>query len=149
MRDILIIPCSAAKAEHPCKAFDLYQGKGYMSVIRKYDEAKLKANFDIYFMSAKHGLVHGDTVLQPYEQPMSKAQLKKLINNEALAEQAKLLINKFDKDAKIKVVLPLLYKELLSSFLNISSRTFTIEESTGGIGHQRGYLKRFIEDKLL
>jgi hypothetical protein len=148
MKNILILPCSQVKAEQKATAFHLYQGKGYMGIVRKYKEEELKNHFDIYFMSAKWGLLSSEDTIEPYEQPMDKNQLAILKNDSKLMNIAKGKISNFTKGSTINVVLPIAYKNLFYTYLGEKSSEFDILESSGGIGDQRGFLKRFIEEKI-
>jgi hypothetical protein len=69
MKHCLIIPCSGAKTQYEATAFNLYNGV-LMDVIRTFDLSFVLKHFDIFFISAKHGLIHSDMVIKPYDKEM-------------------------------------------------------------------------------
>jgi len=63
MTTIGLVGCAAAKLSRPAPARDLYTSQ----LFRKAS-AYAEANSDLWFiLSAKHGLVHPDTELEPYD----------------------------------------------------------------------------------
>jgi hypothetical protein len=63
MTQIGLVGCSSVKLDHAAAARDLYR-----SALFRKSSAWAEANCDQwYVLSAKHGLVHPDTVLEPYE----------------------------------------------------------------------------------
>ncbi len=58
-----LVGCGAAKRPEPAPARDLYTG-GLFAKASAYAEATCDR---WYVLSAKHGLVHPDTVLEPYD----------------------------------------------------------------------------------
>jgi hypothetical protein len=75
-RPLLLIPCSEGKLEGTHKAIDLYKG-AMMEVYRKWKPTENRP--DVYILSAKHGIVHGETLIESYEQPMTKERLAELM----------------------------------------------------------------------
>ncbi|WDS38283.1 hypothetical protein TMCBR3_gp035c [Caulobacter phage TMCBR3] len=71
MAPLHLIACSSTKAAAPCAAKDLYDGHLFR-LAREYVEA-IGAPWRI--LSAKHGLVHPDTILAPYEQSLNDTTL--------------------------------------------------------------------------
>ena len=70
---IYLIACSATKLDKAAPACDLYQGQAFKAA-RKLAE---KHSADYWILSAKHGLIHPDTVTEPYNDylgAMTKAQ---------------------------------------------------------------------------
>lgn len=57
----ILIPCGNAKLAHAAPARDLYTGSLFR-LARRFAEAR----GPWWILSAKHGLVHPDTVLEPY-----------------------------------------------------------------------------------
>lgn len=76
-RPVVLISCSEPKLEGgPHRAVDLYQG-GLFDVLRKWMPANNRP--DVFIISAQHGLVHADTLLEHYEQPMTQDRLEALM----------------------------------------------------------------------
>jgi len=70
---IYFIACSATKLDKAAPACDLYQGQAFKAA-RKLAE---KSRAEYWILSAKHGLIHPDTVTEPYNDylgAMTKAQ---------------------------------------------------------------------------
>jgi hypothetical protein len=70
---IYFIACSATKLDRAAPACDLYQGQAFKAA-RKLAE---KHSAEYWILSAKHGLIHPDTVTEPYNDylgAMTKAQ---------------------------------------------------------------------------
>lgn len=128
-----IIPCGGAKLETASKARDLYVGQMFRNTIAAA-LAQCEAGDEVLILSAKHGLVRLDDVLDPYEQTIDKPGA---ISADAVAEQA--LALGIDWDADVYAFLPKAYFRLLDSAL----RSFdcfphqVYEASDGGIGEQR------------
>lgn len=60
---IAIISCSKLKGSASCPARDLYRGVLFKAAVR-YAEQRCD---EIYIISALHGLIHGDKVIEPYQ----------------------------------------------------------------------------------
>ncbi len=72
MQTIGLVSCGKGKLVHAAPARRLYT-----STLFRLASAYAEAKFDRWFiLSAKHGLVHPDTVLEPYEQRLTKAEGK-------------------------------------------------------------------------
>ena len=71
MTSKIIIGCGAKKRDIPAPAWLLYQGNLFMAALGY--ARTLREDSDILILSAKHGLVTLDTVLEPYEQRMGCA----------------------------------------------------------------------------
>ena len=69
------IACSATKLPHPAPAADLYQGQAFKAA---REVARLHG-CAFWILSAKHGLIHPDTITDPYDEylaSMKPAQRK-------------------------------------------------------------------------
>lgn len=66
---VVIVACSAAKAPHAAPAADLYQGSLFAMNL-----AAARAESDrVFILSARHGLVPADRVLDPYDTTLGAA----------------------------------------------------------------------------
>lgn len=128
-----IIPCGGAKLDKPAKARDLYVGQMFCNTLGAA-LAQVEEGDEVLILSAKHGLLRLDDVVEPYEQQIDKAGA---ISVETLSAQAEAM--GFDFDAGVYAFLPKAYFRLLDEAL----RTFdcyphqVYEASDGGIGEQR------------
>jgi len=69
---VTLIQCTNSKRSEKAPAKNLYDESQYFRAMRGYAEAK---NNEWYILSAKHGLVHPDTELEPYNEfGLSEAQ---------------------------------------------------------------------------
>lgn len=66
---IALISCSKLKKSYPCKASELYSASTLFSL--SYEYAKMNAD-RIYIISAKHGLVAEDKVIEPYNETLNE-----------------------------------------------------------------------------
>ena len=63
MSTLYLVSCVSQKAEGPAKAKDLYTSPWFIAA-RAYAE---KMSHDWFVLSAKHGLLHPDTQIEPYD----------------------------------------------------------------------------------
>lgn len=72
---IIVIPCGKAKRDHPTRAGDLYIGSSY----RLAKAAAVRDGRGWLILSSKHGLLHPDRVIDPYEATTkTKADVRRL-----------------------------------------------------------------------
>lgn len=70
---IYFIACSFTKLDRAAPACDLYQGQAFKAARQIAEQNRA----DYWILSAKHGLIHPDTITAPYDEylaSMSKAQ---------------------------------------------------------------------------
>ena len=70
---IYLIACSATKLDRAASARDLYQGQAFKAARQIAEQNRA----DYWILSAKHGLIHPDTITAPYNDylgAMTKAQ---------------------------------------------------------------------------
>jgi hypothetical protein len=73
MSTIYLVACSAGKLPHAAPAADLYTGQSF-----KLASALAKLRADRWaILSAKHGLVEPDAVIEPYDYALRDASLEK------------------------------------------------------------------------
>ncbi|RAS16050.1 DUF6884 domain-containing protein [Paraburkholderia bryophila] len=76
-KHLVIMACSATKAAVPAPAIDLYRGVMYST---------LRANAPgtrpvVLILSAKHGFLSADQIIEPYEQRMTEARADDMIGD--------------------------------------------------------------------
>lgn len=64
MKRITLISCTASKRDCPAPARDLYDESAYFRKMRAWADARGK---EWYILSAKHGVVHPNEYLSPYD----------------------------------------------------------------------------------
>ncbi len=63
MRKLFLIACSESKLSYPARAVDLYQGQAFKLAVK----SAFRADADILILSAQHGVVQPDQMLEPYD----------------------------------------------------------------------------------
>jgi len=64
-RPLYLIACSARKLDKPAKARDLYKGQAFTLA------TKAAAGADVLILSAKHGAIEPDSIIDPYNVTLS------------------------------------------------------------------------------
>jgi hypothetical protein len=135
-----IIPCGAAKTDEANAARDLYTGSAFrMALTAAIEEAAaterdLGQASKVMILSALHGLVDLDTVLDPYDVKMGD---EGSVEAWVLAEQAAYL--GFEYGDTVVAMLPKAYREVLAKALDALDITvMDVYEASPGIGYQRG-----------
>lgn len=148
-KSILILPCSMAKLDRPAQAFDLYQGKGYLSVVKKYTLLQLSEVFHVLFLSAKLGLIEAREHIEPYEQVMTNERSNLLVNDDVFCKSALSVLAKCQTDT-IYSIMPKKYQAVLEQWLIKAETGLELNkpEPGSGIGFQRGYLSKILSDKI-
>jgi hypothetical protein len=67
---IFIVPCGDAKLSYAAPARDLYTGSQFRYVFPLADAAARRTGGEVFILSALHGLVEPDRVLEPYNKKM-------------------------------------------------------------------------------
>jgi len=67
---VFIVPCGDAKLPHAAPARDLYTGSQFRYVFPLADAAAQRTGGEVFILSALHGLVEPDRVLEPYNKKM-------------------------------------------------------------------------------
>lgn len=136
-QQLVIIPCGSAKLDHAAPAAELYTGSMFLDALRT--ARTITADENIRILSAKHGLVRLDHVLEPYEMKMSD---KDSVTGYRLVMQ--LVGLKFEGD--LITFLPKAYLNRLTSAGNAAGCT-VLDQYAGckGIGFQKARLKQIRE----
>lgn len=152
-KPVLIIGCSDAKADSALPAFDLYQGTMYKLI--RANLPNIHDHFDVLILSAKHGLISSQQVIEPYDQRMVKRTNVTAISQFVTDHQQaayKLLRQHADKGRNLHIVLS---NDYLSAFdklcdaqrfqklLRTFNATYTSRKHSG-IGILRGRLKKIL-----
>lgn len=71
---LLILSCSATKADHPDRAIDLYDGPSFRT-LRAWQRGASDAErqeLAVWILSAEHGLIPWDEWIEPYDRRMTR-----------------------------------------------------------------------------
>lgn len=127
---VVVIPCSGEKAPEPMPAQDLYTGSMFRHTLTA---AKAEGFGTILILSALHGLVELDQVIEPYDVRMGQPGS---VTADTLAAQVEARFGEDDVD---------LYFMLPQAYLVVADEAFrrsyqygqVVYEACGGIGDQR------------
>jgi hypothetical protein len=142
-----VIPCGGSKIAHAAPARDLYTGQMFRHALTNVERLAALDEADgraarILILSALHGLVELDTVLEPYDQRMDKAGA---VSVEVLAVQAETFGIGWDdateRGSQVYAFLPRPYLARLDAALRtLYVYVQDVYEATAGIGEQRRVL---------
>lgn len=141
MSIVFVVPCGAAKTDHAAPARDLYTGSSFRHALAAAEgEAAatardLGAYTKVLILSALHGLVELDDVLEPYNVKMGD---EASVSVDILAAQiADFGIEYGDE---IYAMLPKAYRERLAAAAEQADdiNVQDVYEAAPGIGYQRG-----------
>lgn len=138
-----VIPCGKDKLDHAAPASELYTGSAFRSclaaALHQVDGDRSK----VLILSALHGLVTLDTVLEPYDVKMGdELALDKRDDGLALLEVQFLCHGLAEDDIDLYAMLPKAYFEALDT---VARRWYVwiapVYEACGGIGDQRAVMR--------
>jgi len=151
MKDCLIIPCSDKKVNETLPAYQLYLG-ALMGIVNQFDLEEVFSKFNIFFLSAKLGLISAHDVISTYNErmPTALADQKRfaLQHKKSAQAQLKSLAN---KETSLYTVLS---KDYQSAFdlmeLSTLAKFKMVYHSVNarGIGDHRSRLKKIIASKV-
>jgi len=149
-KKLVIIPCGGAKLETPANARDLYIGSMYRDQLATALTMTTPENIRI--LSAKHGLIALDTIVEPYDVKMGDADT---IPNHIVALQANEMKKTFSPSTyELHLLLPKKYAAHLKTALmrlGNNSHYVTVDHFDGcaGIGYQKQVLKKIRTKELI
>lgn len=132
MTTIGLVGCAAAKLRRPAPARDLYTSQ----LFRKASEYAELHSDRWFILSAKHGLVHPDTVLEPYDAKLGTKTGPPIWDWATLVSGQLDLKLMHTPDAELLV----LAGEQYRTFLRYNDRPARVPMEGMGIGQQLGYL---------
>ena len=141
-RPLLLIACSGAKLAGAHRALDLYQGVMF-TVLRKWMPKHRRPV--IFIVSALHGLVYENTVLDAYEQPMTEERQRELI---AAGVDADMFRGMWFEE--VFVAGGAMYRAVAEHYIEQLRRANRLAPgarvlgTSGGIGEQRGQLGEWL-----
>jgi len=115
MKKICLISCVKSKHDGPCKAGELYCGQLWTGHLKYVRSLGFKDD-EIYILSAKHGLIKFDKVIEKYEKTLNnmKTSEKNIWAKKVLKE----IINEFDvQKTEFTILAGKNYYENLEPFL--------------------------------
>ncbi|MBK5052923.1 hypothetical protein IQ289_31560 [Burkholderia sp. R-70006] len=145
-RPVLLMACSAAKLDRAAPAIELYRGVmfgSYSAHVRR------QAQPVVLILSALHGFVAADTLLEPYEQKMSRDRAE-----EMLAQLPRYMSDVIWPTDAREVFLAggMQYRRVMRAAIarlmtdGKMDASLPIAETSGGIGFQRSQLGRYLRE---
>lgn len=156
MKPVLVIGCSEGKKSKALPAFELYNGTAFELIRANIDN--VHDHFEVLILSAKHGLIPANKIIEPYNEKMpgrkTKKERAKLIEY-AKAHQLparKLLEQYADKNRDLYIVLTNDYTAAIDEMAKTTAfaKTFRkfnsvyISRKHAGIGVLRGRIKKIL-----
>lgn len=145
--DLYVVPCGAAKADHPATARLLYTGHHFRHVIARVESEAQAAQADygtpshVMILSALHGLVDPGQIISPYDVTMADPGS---IPAAQLAGQIRPFT---DRTVNVYAFLPKAYRDRIRAAADLLNADDTLAgwvfihdvyEAAPGIGYQRG-----------
>lgn len=132
---LTLVACAAGKLAHPAPARDLYDSQLYRAS-RTYAE---RMGAPWYILSAKHGLLHPDTVVEPYDVTLNTMTRAERIQWSARVINT--LVSAHFEPQEVVLLAGRAYREHLTVYLEQFGFTPVIPMLGLGIGQQLAYLK--------
>ena len=144
---LLIISCSATKCPcpEPLPAIDRYIGYNYKIIRRLMREGLFPCNMDILILSAKYGLIQPETLIENYNQIMSKQRAGEL--QDEVGEALDLHLGAMNY-AELFVNLGKNYMIAVEKSIQMYRQRTKIKHAKGGMGSKGGEMRRWILDIL-
>ena len=142
---LLIMACSARKLSHAAPALDLYRGVMYGTFRANVQPA---ARPHVVILSALHGFIHAETVIEPYEQRMTPARAEDLL---ATLDDSIPLVWPAAPGAVMLAGGADYRRVMRAAVARLRARgalrdDATVTETSGGIGYQRQQLGEFLRN---
>ena len=139
MTTVGLVGCASSKLSRPAPARDLYTSQLFKKA-SAYAERECER---WYVLSAKHGLVHPDTVLEPYDMKLGQRATPGNPGGPAIHEWAQRVRDQLavELDGLPKVRLVTLAGEQYQTVLRPCQWPFSIPMKGLGIGEQLAWLK--------
>lgn len=143
MKKIVIIPCGGTKLPHAATAAELYTGSMFKDALRT--ARAMTAEDNIFILSAKHGLVALETMLEPYDLKMGQPGSVSL--NTLRCQLRDMYDSYYLHEYDMHTLLPRAYYEMLWAAVHTMNRTQAYSmvnhfDGCAGIGYQKAALAR-------
>jgi hypothetical protein len=135
MSTVALVSCVKAKRSVSSPARDLYTSALFRAM-RRYAEAQADAWF---ILSAEHGLVHPEQVLDPYERTLNKMTTAERRVWAQRVQQS--LLTELPAPSNVVILAGLRYREFVVPFLREHGFLVTIPLAGLRLGHQLQRLK--------
>ena len=134
MKKFVVIPCGGAKLDQPAPARELYTGSMFRDQLAT--ALTMTTPEQIRILSAKHGLIALDTIVEPYDLKMGQ---KASVTSETLAAQLDAMLPR-NETYIIDALLPKKYAAALEAAT--ADHIENHFHGCAGIGYQKQVLKQ-------
>lgn len=146
----LILPCCEGKKLGKHKAYESYnsttKGAGYMGIMRTFNDADVLNTFNVFFLSAEHGLIPAGKYIVPYERKLDGKRRDELKDDRYFVGMAQSYLKLTNPNKPLYIALPKMYSDLLGGLADLDHKD--IKRASGAIGIQRSQLKGFVTKEL-
>jgi len=150
-KSCLIIPCSAKKNNFKGPAYKVYAG-ALMNIMNTFDLPSVFSHFEVFFLSAKLGLIHSSEVIEPYELRMSSKEKDIIKFANCHRDNAQALLGQYTQNTNtLYTVLSKDYQKAFDEMgLCVEGQFKQVEHfrTARGIGDHRSKLKKIITHHL-
>ena len=153
-KDLLIMPCGNTKDPTACAmtAAKRYVGPLWQSFNKalggpeEVPKALREMGVDLHILSAEHGLIPADTLIENYDREMTPERIREMAGDKTLSQTIRDTVGSYDAD-RVHLATPKKYSQLVA---DVMGREYpTIYPSGTGQGSQRAVLTDFLKKKML
>ena len=145
MMRLMLISCSSTKCNEVglLPAIDRYQGTTYKVINKAKREGYWLKNIHVYIVSAKYGLISGNTLIELYNRKMTKYRALELQFEVSNALDTLLRNGQYDN---VFINMGAIYMQSISSSYEIERvrQAGVLQEAVGGIGQRQKQTKEWI-----
>ena len=154
--EALILPCGASKNPAACalEAYERYTGPMWKEARATVPEgtklpAALKdAGVDMYILSAKHGLIPADELIEDYDVKMTPERLEEIKADKTLTESIKGTLSRYKPD-KVRLGTPKSYTKLITDVMGPEAEGYSsVFEKGSGSGLQKKGIVDFLRSRI-
>mgnify|MGYP003643679938 CR=1 FL=1 len=151
-RRLLVVSCSGAKNPVTCavEASKLYKGQLWQALNKHFGGAENvpkgmeDAGVDLHILSAEHGLIPANELIENYDREMTGSRKKELLSDKEITQNISDVMGRYDtKD--VFVAAHKNYRQLIEE---ATGREFPTFKPGSGIGSQKGELGEWLRQNI-
>jgi hypothetical protein len=142
---LVFMPCSGLKAEEPLRADQIYTGVMWQTL-----RAHCVRTPAMLILSARHGVLSPATVIEPYNQRMTRQRIQEFLGAVEANVQVALDTHPEGGFREVALVGGAFYREVMAAILfrlqdeHWLARDAVLLRSSGGLGQQRAQLGAYL-----
>lgn len=147
---VVVVPCSGAKLWHAAPAGELYTGTFHKLARQAAEHLVEQHGGQVAILSALHGLLRLDDVVEPYDQTMGQPGS---VSPQVVALQLLQLLRAQPGDLAVVSLLPRAYRTVLAAAVgelpaDVRPQLFEPMRGASGVGYQRQRLAQLRDGRL-